>query len=593
LFVDRAVFSQPKFAVTHTNAAAILQVCRQLDGSPLAIELAAARVNVLSVDQIASRLHDRFRLLTEGTRTALPRQQTLRGAIDWSYDMLSEQERAVLRRLSVFAGGFTLEAAEATCAGAGIAEVEVLDLLAHLVQKSLVTIDEQNAGVRYRLLETVRQYSQEKLLEAGEADDVRRRHRDWCLRLAERAEPGLHGPKQGMRLDQLELEHDNVRAALEWSKVERGGAEAGLRLAGALMWFWYMRGYLSEGRARLEAALAHAGGASPRARAKASIAAAALAFDLGDYEYATPMLESRLAQFQELGDKEGIVHSIFLFGFIAGGRGEYDKAQALLEQGMSLSRELGDKSFIAAGLTALGNIASAKGHYSAARSLYEESLPLRREVGDEHGLANSLGNFGTMTLYQGDYEAAESAFAETLAIRRKLRLKWQIPWSLRMLGFLAQCQRDYERAKALFEESLVLSREVGSKSGTAASLRQLGVVARHQGNYQRATALLAESLVLFRGLGSKSGIAACFEQMAIAAAAQGNFERSTRLFGAEEALREAIAVPLTPIERAEHDHAITATRSELGAKAFAAAWAEGRAMTLEQAIDYALAHETG
>jgi predicted ATPase/class 3 adenylate cyclase len=241
LFIERAIAGLPTFSPTTRNAEPITQVCQRLDGIPLAIELAAARVKVLSVEQIASRLDDRFRLLTGGSRTGLPRHQTLRATMDWSYELLSEAERVLLRRLAVFAGGFTLETAEAVCTGMDAETSAVLDLLTHLVDKSLVIMEERGGTSRYRLLDTVRQYGRNKLLESGEDPRVRRRHRDWYLQLAEAAEPELHGPDQRLWLDRMEMEHDNLRTALDWSKVDEDGSEAGLRLAGALWWFWYVR----------------------------------------------------------------------------------------------------------------------------------------------------------------------------------------------------------------------------------------------------------------------------------------------------------------------------------------------------------------
>lgn len=291
LFVDRAVATAPEFAITPKNASAIARICQRLDGIPLAIELAAARVKVLAVDQIAARLDDRFRLLTGGSRIAVPRQQTLRATMDWSYGLLLEKERAVFRQLSVFAGGWALEAAEAVCVGKRIKKHAVLDLLAELVEKSLVEMETQDGEARYRFLETIRQYSWEKLVESKEAAAVRTRHRDWYLALAERAESELHGPQQGVWLERLESEHDNLRAALRWSKTEEGGAEAWLRLAGALHWFWNIRGHASEGRDWLEGALSTKRDTSASVRARALCGAGILAWRQGDINRASMLLQ--------------------------------------------------------------------------------------------------------------------------------------------------------------------------------------------------------------------------------------------------------------------------------------------------------------
>jgi predicted ATPase/transcriptional regulator with XRE-family HTH domain len=302
LFVERARTVQPTFTVTERNAAAVAQVCHRLDGIPLAIELAAARVKVLTVEQIAARLDDRFRLLTGGSRIALPRQQTLQAAIDWSYDLLSEPERRLWRRLSVFAGGWTLEAAEAVCAGAGLDAAEVLDRLTSLVDKSLVTVDAMAGEARYRLLETIRQYGREKLERSGEAAVIRRQHLEWHVGLAERAEPELTGPDQAVWLEKLEAEHDNLRAALEWSQVEAQGEQIGLRVAAALWRFWLVHGHLREGRRWLEGMLAGSPEAWPAVRAKALYGAGALAEDQGDYAAARAFFAESLALRRELLD---------------------------------------------------------------------------------------------------------------------------------------------------------------------------------------------------------------------------------------------------------------------------------------------------
>ena len=507
LFIDRAKSALPTFTVTDQSGPTVIQICQRLDGIPLAIELAAARVKVLSAEQIAARLDDRFRLLTGGSRTALPRQQTLRAAIDWSHNLLSKKERVLFRRLSVFVGGFTLEAAEAVCTGKGVEAAEVLDVLTHLVDKSLVVVDEQPGEARYRLLDTVRQYGRDRLLESKEAPVVRQRHRDWYLGLAERAEPELHGPDQGVWLDRLETEHDNLRAALEWS-FGGGEPEAGLRLAQALHYFWLARGYLSEGRRWLEEALSGSSGASTPARANA----------------------------------------LFAAGLLANFQGDYERAAALAEESLSLSRALGYKEGIALSLFSLGAGARVEGDLERAIGLFRESLALFRELGDQ----------------------------------------LRIAFSLRNLGITVGAQGDYEQAATLVEESLALSREMGYKRYAALSLVSLGSLASRRGEYGRATALLEESLVLVRGLRLNLLVGSCLEGLAAVVCAQGQFERAARLYGAAEALREAVGVRLWPDGLAEHNRNVAAVRTGLGGEAFTSAWAQGRAMTPAQAIAYAL-----
>jgi tetratricopeptide (TPR) repeat protein len=509
--------------------------------------LAAVRVKGLSVEQIAARLDDRFRLLTGGSRTALPHHQTLRAAIDWSHDLLSDPERIVLRRLAVFAGGCTVEAAEAVCGGDGIDTAEVLDLLLRLVDKSLVVAEEEEGKARYRMLETVQQYGRERLREAGEVEAVRRRHRDWYLELAERAEPRLLGEEQAAWLDRLEQEHANLRAALTWS-VESGGTEAALRLVGALWRFWAVRGYFQEGRGWLEAALKGSSNASAGFRAKALNAA----------------------------------------GYLALSRGDHRAARSLLEESLTIQRQLGDQAGIAISLSNLGAAANQQGDHAVARSFLEESLAIRRQLGDRVNLAVSLNDLGGAVIQQGDYATARSFLEESLTIRRQLGDKAGIAVSLNNLGMVAIKLGDYAGARPLLEESVLLCREVGDKWLNAAVLGTLGDLTRAQGDHEGARALYKESLSIYRQLEDTRGIADCLKGLAAVAHAQGQHERAAQMFGAAEALREASGAPLSVSERADDERSIAAVRAGLGEETFTSAWAEGRAMTPEHAIGYAV-----
>jgi predicted ATPase/class 3 adenylate cyclase len=462
LFADRAGLVRSDFTLTEANAAAVVQVCRRLDGIPLAIELAGARVRVLSVEQVAARLDDRFRLLTGGSRTALPRQQTLRALIDWSYDLLSEPERVLLRRLSVFAGGWTLEAAEGVCGGDGIDEWEILDLLTELVDKSLVVAAEQGEEVRYRLLETIRQYGQEKRAGSGEEQGLRGRHRDWFLGLAEQAAREWESAAQEQWLERLEREHDNVRAALGWS-VECGEAAAGLQLGTALYRFWEVRGYLAEGRERLAALLA-VGEASERtvAHAKALNAAA----------------------------------------FLASRQGDYEATRALCEESLVVGREVGDKRVMASSLNILGHVAIDHGDTGAAWALYEESLRLWRELGDTQGIAMVLNNLGSVTFYEGDYQAARALHEETLVLRRQMGAKHGIATSIANLAEVARHEGDWERARAVWAESLPLFGEMGDRGRVAEGLQGVAAVSGAQGQRRRAVRLLGAAEALREAIGS-------------------------------------------------------------------------------------------
>ncbi|MGH2402899.1 MAG: AAA family ATPase [bacterium] len=374
LFVDRASAAVPAFALRSQNAGAVATICRRLDGIPLAIELVAPRVKAMTLEQIAERLHDRFRLLTGGSRTALPRHQTLHAAMDWSYQLLTATERATLRRLSVFAGGFALEAVEAVCTGEGIVAADVLELVTRLVEKSLVVFEE-SAG-RYGLLETVRQFARDRLLESGEVPTVRTRDLDWFLALAERGEPARRGPEQETWLNRLEREHDNFRVALEWA-LEGPYADKGLRLAGALGWFWIRRGFANEGREWLDRALAADGPASPERAMALFWVANTARFQLDSRRLARRAEEYR-ALARELGDRRHEAYALCFLGIVAAAEGSLDAAEALCEEGHSVLRELNDTWGVAWTLQALAFLAAQGGDLARARALHEERLVLER-----------------------------------------------------------------------------------------------------------------------------------------------------------------------------------------------------------------------
>lgn len=510
LFVDRARSVEPTFSLTSENAPAIAQICQRLDGIPLAIELAAVRMKVLTAEQIAARLHDRFQLLTGGSPSALPRHQTLRATMDWSYGLLAENERVLLRRLSVFAGGWTLDAAEAICSEAGVARADVLSLLERLVDNSLVVVETQRKEARYRLLETVRQYGQDKLREAGETPRLHRRHRDWYLELAERADDRLRGREEDAWLTRLEADHDNLRAAIEWSRGQADGAEAELRLARALEWFWYLVGHWSEGRARLEETIARSTDAASPSLPKVVVGTVRLAYRQGD-------------------------------------RG---RAKMLCDRGLTLCRQLGDKSGTAQFLIWSAIIAIAESGGQHATPLAEEALTLCREIGD----------------------------------------KWWAVEALAVLGALATVQGDYERAAAFHSESLAISRETGNANNITYALRGLGVLAVRRGDWQQALAYYAECLSLCKGVRTPGVIAECLEGMARAASLRAAHERAAILFGAVAALFEILGGHLPSwADESEHDRYVASSRAALGQAAFAGAWDRGRTMTLEQAVEHALA----
>jgi len=637
LFVDRARAVRPDYQVTPQNAPSVARICQRLDGIPLALELAAARLRLLNTETLAARLDDAFGLLTGGSRTALPRHQTLWATMDWSYNLLSEAERRLLQRLSVFARGCTLEAAEAVCSspmsrlgrGAGGEGLDVLDLLTQLVNKSLVVVErEQGAEARYRLLETVRQYAWEKLAETGEGNRVRAQHLAYYLQFAEDAEPHLFRAEQLDWLARLEREHDNLRVALEWALNGEGDdapgpPEAGLRLANALWRFWYVRGYWQEGREWLGRGLAAIGQPSRTvARARALIRATFFADDqkqrvrlvdeslalcrelgdkpgiafalrlkfesvMGDYSSARLLLEESLTLYRELGDKWGIAAVLSYFGITAQGEHNLPAARHFYEESLKLHREMGDRRGMGWVLGYMGNLAFKQRDWSAARALYEESLSLARELGDKVGMVDRLSDLGRVALEQGDYLQAGKLLEQGLAIARELGYKNTLDM-LFNLERMARFRDDYGQAVKLFEEGLTISRETGNKWGIAWALCGLGELARLQGDYASARAFYVEAVPIARGTDDGENMAYLIEEFAALSAAQGEVKQAVTLFGATEALREAIHIVPLPVERAEIDRNITTARAQLDEATFNAAWAEGRAMTMEQAIAYGL-----
>jgi predicted ATPase/DNA-binding CsgD family transcriptional regulator len=421
LFVERTVAVKPTFELTEQNAPSVVQICYRLDGIPLALELAAARTRMMSVEEISERLDDSFGLLASGGRTAMPRHRTLHATMDWSHDLLPDEEQSLFRRLSVFAGGFMLEAAEVVCADEDLGRDDVLESLAHLVEKSLVTAQERGGETRYRLLEMVRQYGREKLEGAEQVDEVGRRHAAFFMGFAEEAEGELTGPDQARWLIRLEAEHDNFRAALSWALAEGKDAELGVRLAAALWPFWLARGYLSEGRGWLESAVSRGGSARAGARAKALTGAGWLANFQGEYGAAKVLIEEGLALYRELGDKEGIALSIVMLGSVAVmGQRDDIPVEALIEEGALLRPKVEDRRTVAGLLDIEGGAALARGDLERAVELWQETLALYREVGDVLGIVACHTNLGLVNLAQGDYERSSAL------LRESVRLAWEL-----------------------------------------------------------------------------------------------------------------------------------------------------------------------
>ena len=548
LFVDRARQHRPRFDLENQRARAVAEICIRLDGIPLALELAAARMAVLPVEQIERLLDQRFRLLASGSRGDLPRHQTLRALLDWSYELLDDAEQRLFARLSVFAGGWTLSAAEVVGAGEVIAKDDVVYLLIALVEKSLVVADDD--GDRYRMLETVREYAREKLSMSGDANAVRERHRDFFLALAVNAEPNLTGPEQAASLQRLDDEHDNLRSALEQCLAAASGLGAALRLCRALHWFWIMRGHRAEGLDWCVRVLGAEGiDMRSRERAMALEAAGILAYHLGDFSAARGYHERSLAVSRELSDQKGIASAAIFLANLQLRQGQPAAAQALCEEALAIARSLDDPWLTQQSLNGLGNIALDVSDYPTAQSLYEESLAIARERADRVRIAILLNNLGYATFLRGQYPAA----------------------------------------RALHEESLAIRRELKDPGGIAYSLSGLGDVALEHGDYAAAGAFFTDALSIRRELGDKMGIAELLEKQAAVIGAIVNAVHAARIAGAAERLREEIGYPLTPAERVRYDVHMAAVRAAVGDdRAFRRAWKEGRTLSPEQAIGISL-----
>ena len=466
LFVARARAVKPDFHLTTANAPAVAEICARLDGLPLAMELAAVHIRLFTPEAMVGQLSQRLALLRGGERARPARQQTLRQTVDWSYRLLTEAERALFRRLAVFAGGFTLGGAEAVVGG----QTEVPEGVESLLAKSLLrAADTADGSPRYLMLETIREYALEQLEASGEGPTVRQAHAAFYLALARQVEPHLRGPQQVAWVDRLEPDHDNLRAALAWARDGRDG-EMGLRLAGALYWFWRTRGYFNEGRQWLEDMLALAGDAPTVGRAKALCAAGALAQFQGDFELARAHLDESVSLYRALDDRGGLAFALYNLGQVRLGQQDAEPARAVAEESVALFREARDEWRLALALQGLGVIVTAQGDTAAGERLQEESLALFQRLGDRWGIGLSLSGLGRVAYARGDYAAARQQFEAALAIRRRAGDRWLIGASLRLLADTARCQADYARAAALYREGLDIYRELGDKVGVAECL---------------------------------------------------------------------------------------------------------------------------
>ena len=576
LFVERAAAITPNFSVTEANAPVIAEICARLDGLPLAIELAAARTRLLSPEAMLPRLGHALALLTGGRRDVPARQQTLRDTIAWSYDLLTPGEQALFRRLGVFVGGATLEAVDevASIEGRGASEhtpdsslvphASSLNVVGSLVEKSLLrSIGKEGGEPRVGMLETIREYALEQLVASGEYELVRRTHSSYFLGLAGHADDELVGEGQAVWLDRLEAEHDNLRAVLSGA-LEHGEIEAGLRLGGRLWRFWWMRGYLTEGRQRLDALLtAQSTGniaeARTGARAQALLGTGLLALWQGSYSTARAALQESLAIGRQSDDRRCAAYALAFLGRVARDQGDETTARTLGEQGVTLFRE------------AMG-----------------KQGPHGRSDGEPWGLAVALHFLG-LALVRNDAEAARPLFEESAALFRELGNGWDLAMPLRGLGLVAYRVGDTAAARALLEEGIARFRERGDEWSQAMLTHDLAYVAQAERDPTGAATLFEVSLTIWQKLGNTRGVASCLAGLAGIAVLRGDPERATRLYGAADAARQAGGGVVEPTDRAVHDGGIAQAQAALGEAGYAAAWAAGRAQPTRQMIAEALA----
>lgn len=546
LFVARAQAVRPDFVLSPANALAVAAICVRLDGLPLAIELAAAQSQLVAPQALLRGLIER-RLVSPGSpRNAPPRHRTLTDAIAWSYRQLKSDEQKLFAWLGIFVGGFTVQVIAAFQIVANVP-----DLLGGLVEKSLVQSHfDQHGETRFTLLETIREFALEQLAARDELSIAQHHHAEYFTSLAEHAAPELNGTAQAEWLERLQYEHDNFRAALAWAH-KHNQTEIELRLAASLWGFWHLRGFLSEGRGWLQAALAKRSGDSPRlvaAHAEALTGLGYLALHQSDYAAARAHFEDSLALFEKLGNKEGVANSFNNLGLVARHQGDHAQALANFERSLAWFREIGGRQGISWALSNLGLLAMEQGDYEVARAYMTEGLAIARELGNQVGVARALNNLGLAAYHQSDYLFARICYEESLAIKRALNNKLGIPPTLYNLGSIALHQNDLSLAEAYITEALALCWELGNREEIAIGLENMGSVVAAHGQHQRAAQLLAT-------------------------AAQ---------------LRLAIDAPLAPFDRADHDRIIAAARAALGEAVFARAWAEGLAMLLDEAVADAL-----
>jgi predicted ATPase/transcriptional regulator with XRE-family HTH domain len=586
LFVQRAQAARPGFVLNEITAPDVAGICKRLDGLPLAIELAAARIRILSPNVLLARLERRMSLLTGGARDAPQRQQTLRDTIVWSHDLLGPAEQTLFHRLSVFAGGCTFEAAEAVANAAGDATFDVEAGIETLVDTSLLQYAQVLEESRFTMLETIREFAGEQLAASGEAEQVERAFEAFFVDRAEVAEQGLRGPDQLLWLERLEAEHDNLRAALAGLRG-RYDTERAIRLAAALWRFWWLHGYITEGRNELEATLA-IGRSSPALKPLAATldGAGLLAETQGDYAAAATLHEEALALSRELKDMAGIARSLGNLGVLALDQGDDERATSLLEESLALAREADDRTMVATALNDLGTVAFVRGNFAFAESLYQESLALRRGIGDGCEIARALNNLGTVATERNEFSRARQLFTESLNLYREAGDKWGAAGALDGLGDAIHRQGDGASAIPLLKESLALFQEIGDTKSAAVAQLNLADAERESGNLDEATAHYKAALAGSQSVGDHARIIIGLSGLGGVRGNQGYCELAARLLGAAAGLSGG-GTSESVVFKAD----VATVTSAMGEDAFVLAWKTGRAFTEDAAIAAATSSE--
>jgi predicted ATPase/DNA-binding CsgD family transcriptional regulator len=597
LFIQCAWAIQPEFQISSTSTRAIAEICLRLEGVPLAIELAAARIKHLPPQVLLAQLEKRLPLLTSGPQDAPVRQQTLRNTLAWSYSLLDPWEQRHLRHISVFVGGCTLQAAATVCCapedGVDTGLASVLDGIASLIDKSLLyQTHQEEEEPRYGMLEMTREYGQEMLSLCEETETARQAHARYYLKLSEQAAQASEGPQHSAWLERLERDHDNLRAAMIWSREKGKGQdrlEMAYRFGAALRSFWQVRGHFREGRTFLEEVLAQSEWSLPSWRSKALNDAVLLAVSQANYVWGEALCQENLVRCRELGDEAAVARTLYLLGWLALLKGNLATAHSRLSESLALFRELGDTGGSLVSLFWIGVVVTNQGEYFRAQALFEQTLAMQRELGNKRGIAWSLFHLAWVhTLSPSDFHPIRSLLTEAEALFKEIGEMWGIAECYQLLGLLALQQGNVVMAHTRLSQSLTLFRELGNRRGIARSLSHLGDIAAVQQNWVKARILYEESLTEAQEASDTVEIASCLERVAGAIAAGevslANVLWAAQLWGAAEALRETIGAPIPPVERATYKERVVAARSSIGKRIFSAYWAQGRTMTPKQAL---------